>query len=147
MGSGNEYNKGAKLALTGVATNAVVTATPGRTMLGWVPSNCPFESQWTPAPLKPSPSGAKGEAIVDMSGPHLAGKQPLAVRLGWPMFGHAYHNCDTCCPTAKVQGGMGVCIPGNCPLYSSKSELAANPFFAAIKDGKCECMAPQDCSA
>lgn len=105
------------------------------------------QDQWTPAPLKPSASGVKGEVEVDMTGPRLAGKEPLAIRLGWPMFGHAYHNCDTCCPTAKVQAGMGVCIPGNCPLYSSKSELAANPFFAGIKGGKCSCMAPQDCSA
>ena len=126
---------------------AAVGSDDGRTMLGWVPSNNPFEQDWTPAPLKPSASGVKGEVEVDLTGPRLAGKEPLAVRLGWPMFGHAYHDCDTCCPTAKVQAGMGVCIPGNCPLYSSKSELAANPFFAAIKGGKCSCMAPQDCSA
>ena len=62
---------------------AAVGSDDGRTMLGWVPSNNPFEQDWTPAPLKPSASGIKGEVEVDLTGPRLARKEPLAVRLGW----------------------------------------------------------------
>lgn len=45
-------------------------------------------------------------------------------------------------------GGIAPCVPGNCPLYSSISELPANPFFATISEaGKCACTPPQTCDA
>ena len=120
-------------------------------MLGWVPSNNPFERQWQVVPLRATSadSAAVTAAVdVDMSiVPWLSGRDPLAIRLGWPLFGIPYSPADTCCPTATVQAGRGICIPGNCPLYSETSELPANPFFATIKGGKCECPAPQVCSA
>lgn len=121
--------------------------------LGWVPSSCPFERQWSPVPLRATASaghaaGGKPATTVevDLSGPDLQGRVPIAVRLAWPLFGIPYSPSDTCCPTASIQAGRGVCIPGNCPLYSSVSELPANPFFATITGGKCRCAAPQHCS-
>ena len=127
-------------------------------MLGWVPSNNPYEKQWQVVPLRAASSSDEDDTVtvggsavtvdVDMSAaPWLSGREPLAIRLGWPLFGIPYSPADTCCPSATVQNGRGVCIPGNCPLYSEVSELPANPFFALIKGGKCECPAPQVCSA
>ena len=125
-------------------------------MLGWVPSNNPYERQWQVVPLRAASAGDEDEADratvtavdVDMSGvPWLSGRELLAIRLGWPLFGIPYSPADTCCPTATIQAGRGVCVPGNCPLYSKISELPANPFFALIKGEKCECPAPQVCSA
>jgi hypothetical protein len=93
-----------------------------------------------------SSAAATAAVEVDMSAaPWLAGREPLAIRLGWPLFGIPYSPADTCCPTATVQAGRGVCIPGNCPLYSETSELPANPFFAEVSGGKCKCMPPQVC--
>lgn len=118
--------------------------------LGWVPSVCPFQRQWQPAPLRAVPTGAGSPSAtveVDLTSPQLAGRLPLAVRLAWPLFGSHGNPSDTCCPTASVQGGRGVCIPGNCPLYTNDSQLPANPFFATITDGRCACAAPQVCSA
>ena len=86
----------------------------------------------------------------------LGGRKPLAIRLGWPLFQSALGSADDmCCVHAASQshmsgfgGGLAPCVPGNCPLYSSDSELPANPFFATIDEagGKCACPAPQDCS-
>ena len=86
----------------------------------------------------------------------LGGRKPLAVRLGWPIFTGAtkdFKSDDMCCVHAASQksgdfgGARAPCVPGSCALYSSESELPANPFFATIGDnGKCACMAPQECS-
>ena len=88
-------------------------------MLGWVPSNNPFERHWQVVPLRaaatasdpssssssPSPSSSPSAAAattasvdVDMSAvPWLSGREPLAIRLGWPLFGIPYSPADTCC--------------------------------------------------
>jgi hypothetical protein len=105
----------------------------------------PFKVQWAPAPLRTAASGTS--VMVDLTGPRLRGKTPLAVRLAWPLLGGASGVvADTCCPTRSIQDGHGICLPGNCPLYSTVSELPANPFFAVIDSGKCRCAAPQQCS-
>eukprot|EP01050_Picozoa_sp_SAG11_P022212 SAG11_NODE_4143_length_2042_cov_1.680391_2_plen_300_part_00 len=108
----------------------------------WVPEANVFQHQWQTATLKPS-SGGTNELVVDLS--NLAGQTPLAIRLAWTLFDAPDQSADTCCPSAMVQQGKAVCLPGNCPLYSNVSELAANPFFAKIVGGKCVCMAPQVC--
>jgi hypothetical protein len=89
-----------------------------------------------------------GAVAVDLSGPRLAGKEPLAVRLAWPLAGGTRGEVsDTCCPTRVIQYGHGICLPGNCPLYTASSNLPANPFFAVISGGKCRCAPPQVCNA
>ena len=75
----------------------------------------------------------------------LGAQPPLAIRLAWTLFDAPDQSADTCCPSAAVQQGKAVCLPGNCPLYSAVSELAANPFFARIVGGVCRCTAPQVC--
>jgi hypothetical protein len=120
----------------------------------------PFRAQWAPAPLRPTsphllkshsygveaPAGANPNLAVDLSGPHLKGKTIHAVRLAWPLSGgYGGAIADTCCPTRTIQDGHGICIPGSCPLYSAESQLPANPFFAAVGDGRCHCAAPQQC--
>lgn len=116
-----------------------VAETQVHPLLGWVPSAAPCMRQWLPAPLK---AATASTVEVDLS--RLAGKTPVAIRLGWPL-GMLHGLSDTCCPSAAVQSGFGACIPGSCPLYSSVSNLPANPFFAKLAGGKCECLAPQTC--
>ncbi len=128
----------------------------------------PFATQWTSLAMHQSPmthqpvvdetSGRQVVASVAVDLAPLGGRKPLAVRLAWPMFPTRVGSADDmCCVHASQlrdqsdprypgpQGGTEVCVPGNCPLYSSLSELPANPFFAAIEDGKCKCQAPQAC--
>lgn len=106
----------------------------------------PYQSQWKPAALVAGSSPSS--VIVDLSSAALRGKAPLAVRLAWPLAGGVRGvDADTCCPTRAIQDGHGICMPGGCPLYSAISELPANPFFAAIVGGKCQCEAPQVCDA
>jgi hypothetical protein len=138
-------------------------------MLGWVPPVAPCINQWKPAPLKPlavtdtlmagstdarSSASSDGSTrvvssmmlAVDLTHTEMKGRTPLAIRLGWPLGMH--HGLSyTCCPTAALHArvGNGACLPGNCPLYSSESELPANPFFAVVVDGKCRCPSPQTC--
>ena len=60
-------------------------------MLGWVPSNNPFEQQWQVVPLRAASGGddvdeEADSAVtvdVDMSAPWLSGREPLAIRLAW----------------------------------------------------------------
>lgn len=106
----------------------------------------PYQSQWKPVALLAGP--ASSSVIVDLSSAALQGKVPLAVRLAWPLAGGVRGvDADTCCPTRAIQDGHGICMPGGCPLYSAVSELPANPFFAAVVGGKCQCEAPQVCDA
>merc|ERR1711865_1279613 len=121
----------------------------------------PFAAQWTAVPFVRK-AGEDTEREDDGSGvvslevdlSPLGGRKPLAIRLGWPLFKIELGSADDmCCVHAASQshmsgfgGGLAPCVPGNCPLYSSKSELPANPFFATIEEGggKCACPAPQD---
>jgi hypothetical protein len=113
---------------------------------GFTATSNPFQSQWKPAGLMAGSS--PGTVVVDLGGAALHGKVPLAVRLAWPLVGGVRGEVsDTCCPTRSIQDGHGICLPGGCPLYSAVSELPANPFFAAIVGGKCQCKAPQMCNA
>ena len=114
---------------------------PGR----YSPTPNLFYRQWAPATLQPSKSGGAA-VVVDLSGPRLKGRTPLAVRYAWPLFS-GFHGAtaDTCCPTRVLQDGHGICLPGSCPLYTNESELPANPFFAVVGGGRCHCKAPQTC--
>jgi hypothetical protein len=73
--------------------------------------------------------------VVDLS--PLNGSVPTAVRYAWDIV----QCCDHADPTLYVTHG---CI-ANCPIYSARAALPANPFKAKIVDGKCECVAPQVC--
>ena len=118
------------------------TAYTGKTG-GKDPSN-PFAVQWTAVPLV---QGAGATVTADLR--KLNGQTPLAVRIGWPLFSQAVSKAkadDGCCTSQEYLDGKEPCIPGNCPLYTSESELVVNPFFATIGlDGRCRCRAPQVC--
>jgi hypothetical protein len=122
--------------------------------------NNPFDSQWTAVPLaqanlsSSAPDGHSDVVTLTADLSALDGRKPLAVRLAWPLFQIGVGKADDmCCVHAASQGNLPIsdgggrapCVPGNCPLYSSESELPANPFFATIVDGKCTCSAPQEC--
>jgi len=130
-------------------------------LLRWVPSPNPFREQWMPAPLRLI---GGGKAVVNLSGIESLNNSMLvrAVRLAWPLFDTPYIVGDTCCPSALVQAGRAVCMPGSCALYTDRSQLPANPFFAVIEAdaenmrggegggaegrGRCRCRAPQSCN-
>ena len=119
------------------------------------PKGYPYAGQWAAVPLKQqSDAQAQSDGVVsavaDLS--KLEGRFPYAVRLGWPLGGTAGvqvgKSDDMCCTSQETADGLAVCVPGNCPLYSSESGLPANPFFATITpQGKCRCHAPQACDA
>lgn len=67
----------------------------------------------------------------------LNGTAPTAVRYAWGIV----DCCNTADPLLYITHG---CI-ANCPIMST-SGFPANPFMAKIVDGKCECVAPQECS-
>jgi hypothetical protein len=104
----------------------------------------PFQVQWTAIPVEPSNGGS---LAVDGNLAILGGQEVLAIRLAWPIFSLKVGRADDgCCPTQATYIGVEPCIPGNCPLYSSVSELPANPFFAVVSGGHCACSSPQSCS-
>ena len=137
----------------------------------------PFAARWTAVPfrqlssvpeMESSAQGRRAATTADVASlsvdlAALKGRRPLAIRLAWPIFPtRVGTNDDMCCVHSAAQkdsskcpggcgggpvGGLAPCVPGNCPLYSSVSELPANPFFAKIVGGKCECEAPQTCGA
>ena len=138
------------------SANLLAAGKPGRAN----PST--FAAQWTAVPfIIPAQSvdnysdGGVDLVSLEVDLSALKGRKPLAIRLGWPLFKTALGKADDmCCVHAASQshmggdgGGVAPCVPGNCPLYSSESELPANPFFATIEEdgGKCACPAPQDC--
>lgn len=119
--------------------------------LGGADANNPFATQWTAlAMTRPESAttteglGPRGVVAVDLA--PLQGQTPLAVRLAWPLFGQAVGKADdACCTSQAWLDGLEPCVPGNCPLYTSRSEQPANPFFANIVESKCVCVAPQTC--
>ena len=92
--------------------------------LGWVPGSNPFRLQWHPAPLKKATATS---VTVDLTGPGIAGRIPVAVRYAWPLAGYRGAS-DTCCPTASVQNGRGACVPGNCTATSTSHGLFLTHF-------------------
>ena len=94
---------------------------------------------WHPAPV--TLAATPLSVSVDLSGLAVAsGETVLAVRYGWALN---KNNGDTCCPQRAPMEGLSVCVPGSCPIVSSRSLLPANPFYATVEAGKCKCMAPQ----
>ena len=95
----------------------------------WVPAGAVAGSDGTSAVLTVSPSPIVGGILS-------------ALRYGWTLSNEG----DTCCPHLNVTLGYEVCIPGNCPVKSSRSFLPGNPFYANITAaGTCACLYPQIC--
>jgi hypothetical protein len=98
-----------------------------------VPSTSNLDGGWT---LLNFTADRAGTGItVDLS--PLNGSAPTAVRYAWGIV----QCCDHADPNLYVTHG---CI-ADCPIYSAKANLPANPFKAKIVSGKCECVAPQVC--
>ena len=86
---------------------------------------------WTFVDVKIN-EGADG-VIVDLS--PLNGQAPTAVRYAWDNY--------PCC--GALDRSLAPCPMGSCPIMGSPSMLPAVPFFAFIKNGKCQCVPPQTC--
>ena len=100
------------------------------------PSNATLDGGWTQG--LEFTLGADGASIVVDLSP-LNGSAPTSVRYAWSIV----NCCDMNDPETYVTKPCG---PASCPIMSSSS-LPANPFLAKIVDMKCECIAPQVCSA
>ena len=81
---------------------------------------------------------AHGPTSIKVDLTPLKGKKPTAVRYAWGI----YACCDLTDPTLWV---THPCV-AECPIYSADGLFPANPFFAKIEEGKCECIPPQVCS-
>jgi len=92
-----------------------------------------FNMGWINLPIT---SADASSITVDLTPLH--GAKPTAVKYAWGVI----DCCDLLDPTTFTSKP---CI-ANCPVMSS-SGLPANPFIAKITgEGKCECVAPQQCS-
>eukprot|EP00434_Breviolum_minutum_P007446 symbB.v1.2.006568.t1/scaffold392.1/size213825/4 len=58
-------------------------------------------------------------------------------------FGLRYAWKGDCCDERPPSGAA--CPIASCPLMAKSSNLPANPFLAKIVNGKCQCVAPQQC--
>lgn len=58
-------------------------------------------------------------------------------------FGLRYAWKGDCCDERPPSGAA--CTIASCPLMAKSSNLPANPFLAKIVNGKCQCVAPQQC--
>merc|ERR1711924_236116 len=93
-----------------------------------------FNMGWINLPIAAGPTSSS--ITVDLS--PLKGSVPTAVKYAWGII----DCCDLTDPTTFTSKP---CI-ANCPIMGSTG-LPANPFIAKIVAGKCECVAPQDCSS
>ena len=93
-----------------------------------------FNMGWINLPIAAGPTPQS--ITVDLA--PLNGAAPTAVRYAWGIV-------DCCDITDPSTFTSEPCI-ANCPIMGSTG-LPANPFIAKISGGKCECIAPQDCSA
>jgi hypothetical protein len=108
------------------------------------PTDCAGDSSlWSPAAAAADGTGA-GAALTLTPAQRAAGTL-AALRYGWPIDGNSPG--DTCCPGKNVTGSLEACTPAACPVKAAPSLLPANPFFALIVGGKCQCMPPQTCDA
>lgn len=95
--------------------------------------------------------GPAGSNSVTLDLAPLYGAAPQAIKYAWGITGDAPNGGDVvCCPTGTA---AAECVPGLCPIFVEQPLAPfgghpANPFIAKINGaGKCECPAPQDCSA
>eukprot|EP00656_Telonema_subtile_P043614 TRINITY_DN49962_c0_g1_i1.p1 TRINITY_DN49962_c0_g1~~TRINITY_DN49962_c0_g1_i1.p1 ORF type:complete len:417 (-),score=29.87 TRINITY_DN49962_c0_g1_i1:143-1393(-) len=95
---------------------------------------------WVSAPLTLANTSVPTLSI-ELSSLGVHSTQLLAIRYGWPIS----QGADNCCPSALVSRGQMPCVPGSCPIISTKSWLPANPFYAKLILGRCSCMPPQKC--
>ena len=111
---------------------------------GRTPADCATDSSiWAPAAAVADGSGAGADLTVAPA--LLAGKTLAALRYGWPVDGNSPG--DTCCPGRNVTASLAACTPAACPVKASPSLLPANPFYALLVGGKCQCTPPQTCDA
>ena len=97
---------------------------------------------WLPASAEAGTDGIT--AVLTLPSSPTAGAVLSALRYGWTLSNEG----DTCCPELNVTLGYEVCIPGNCPVKSSRTFLPGNPFYANISVlGKCTCLYPQVCDS
>ena len=89
------------------------------------------DTNWSYVDVKIN-EGADG-VVIDLS--VLNGEIPTALSYAW----HDYPCCGT------LDRSLAPCPMGSCPIMGSPSMLPAVPFFALIKNGKCQCVPPQTC--
>merc|ERR1711865_228210 len=125
----------------GIADSSTMMVCIGRAGMETLPADCLTDATlWAPAPLSQS-SASPDSLVVDLQNLQVGPGGALAVRYAWPLADGA----DTCCPSKLVRDGHMPCVPGSCPILTTKSSLPANPFYATLESGKCNCMPPQKC--
>lgn len=72
--------------------------------------------------------------VPPIPGTHL-GDYITGVRYAW--------SANPCCPT--INRDNLPCPVNSCPIRGWNSTLPANPFYAEIVNGQCQCIKPQDC--
>ena len=80
-------------------------------------------------------SATADSVTVDLSA--LNGSSPVAIRYSWGIF--------DCCNTGDPMLYVDKPCDTLCPITAAPSQLPANPFMAKLIDGKCVCVAPQEC--
>jgi len=90
----------------------------------------PLDTQWI---LLNYTQASDTSISVDLT--PLNGSAPTAIQYAWGVV----DCCDYSDPNLYISHGCGLC-----PIMST-SNLPANPFKARVVNGKCKCVAPQEC--
>ncbi len=98
------------------------------------------------------PQAGPGDNQVTLDLAPLGGLTPTAVRYatgagGWGSIVKEFSGCGRLCCGPTLDCRDEPCPPNSCPIKAGPGELPAVPFVAAIVGGKCQCIAPQSCSA
>eukprot|EP00039_Didymoeca_costata_P008455 m.112529 g.112529 ORF g.112529 m.112529 type:complete len:672 (-) comp14091_c0_seq2:383-2398(-) len=91
-----------------------------------------YDMYWTALNITAGPSPY--QVTVDLT--PLNGTAPAGIRYAWLS--------NDCC---KGRLFYEPCNGNSCPIIANTTRLPANPFMARIVNGKCQCVAPQNCSS
>ena len=94
--------------------------------------DCCYRKVWQTVDIKAGTNA--NEVVVDLS------------KVNGTAFAIRYADNGDCCSENPPNDGEP-CVPATCPIMAKTANLPANPFVAKIVNGKCMCIAPQQCNA